>query len=290
MQSIYQLPVSAPFLIPGFPSSMAKKPEILIRFGHLPAEIQEPTDSTPYFQISTSSFLLKIPGIACYLVKNQNEIVIAPEANVEDDEIALFLMDMPFTVLLQLRGFITFRGTALTKNGQARLLLGPAGTGKSTLAEKLLQHGYSLFSDFQVVADGEKIYPGRNFLSLWQDIVEQAGYDSEKLERVRKKLNLYRIYPDNVLEKQSFPLERIFFPHQMFRPNEPTSKKITGQDKIAFLWKNLYGKNLAAKNGFKKKAFSHFLSLVQKKELTHIYLPHGELNEELIQEITGEKL
>ena len=49
--------------------------------------------------------------------------------------------------------------TAVARNGRAVLLLGPSGSGKSDLALRLLDHGFSLVSDDRTLVrlDGERL-------------------------------------------------------------------------------------------------------------------------------------
>ncbi len=210
MQAVYNLIIDSPYKIPGF-FEVSGKADINISTGKVPQTIESPLEETPFYQISKNEFLINIPNIARYYVCNGSEITIEAYTKATENDIIFFLMDTPFTVLLQQRGILSLRGTALEKDGEAILFVGPAGTGKSTVAEAFIQKGFNLVSDGIIVTDGKFVFPGRNFLSLWKDMAVKAGYDIEKLIKIRSCLERYWVeYKQEFFLNEPLKIKKIF--------------------------------------------------------------------------------
>jgi HPr Serine kinase C-terminal domain len=91
-------------------------------------------------------------------------------------------------IVLQLRGVLLFHACAVDVGGQAILVLGAAGAGKSTMAAALVRHGFALLSDdisaIEVIDGAPVVHPGPPRLRLRPDAARATGWDPAALPRV----------------------------------------------------------------------------------------------------------
>jgi hypothetical protein len=273
MQLVYNLKIDSPYLIPGFQEIYDNKPDINIYSGFVPQTIANALAKTPFYQISMTEFLLTVPNIAKYYVCNSSEIRIERAPKATEDDITLFLMDSPFTILLQLRGLISLRGTAITKNGKAIVFSGRTKLVKSALADALIRNGYKLVSDGNIVTDGKQIFPGRSYISLWKDMALKAGYDLQKLIPVRQSLERYWIDCQDSFQNAPIPLKKIY----LFCDSKTDSLKtfmLTGETKMTALFENTSWFYLPVLSVLKKKFLPIYTALAQNTKMIKINFHH----------------
>ena len=81
-------------------------PPVVIRYGDVPAELENPTGRGVLYQASAHQFLLKLDGVARYLVCNGNEIVVEPAPGSLASDVRVFLLGSCFGALLHQRGVL----------------------------------------------------------------------------------------------------------------------------------------------------------------------------------------
>ncbi|MCF8218161.1 MAG: hypothetical protein K9I29_05535 [Bacteroidales bacterium] len=235
-----------------------------IKYGSVPDYLETPIEQNPFFEISTNEFLLKIPEIAAFYVTNGEQIIVEKTKNRNHNEILLFLMDSVFAVLMHQKGLLSFRGTALEKDGKGILLGGSGGAGKSTLARELMSHNnFNLISDGHVFSDGKSFFSGFQMLTLWQDIVEYYSYGLKSLIRPRTKLNKFWVETNKLTKKEETEISAVYHLTQN-KKQEYATMDITGAQKLKYLWNNTSYRRLAELMERKKKNFGVLAQLAGK--------------------------
>ena len=146
--------VPLPYLSPL--SGSPGRPDVTIRLSPLPDTLSRSAKITPKLQItSEGAALVTEPDVARYLLTGASDILISPPDNGNDPAAAVLdtLFGTVFGLLCMGRGMFTVQGTVVAIGGRALLLTGPAGCGKSALAETLIQRGHGLLSDDIAVID-----------------------------------------------------------------------------------------------------------------------------------------
>lgn len=127
-----------PGLMPG-----AGNPDLTIRFGEVSEHLPEPLKGKGVaYEISGDHFLLRVPGVARFLVNHGNEIIIERVGEAEDIDLSVFTINTPIGALLYQRGFLPMHASAIKVNGGCVMFTGVSGVGKSTILASLYQHGY----------------------------------------------------------------------------------------------------------------------------------------------------
>ena len=187
----YQLHIESDLPIPGLaeaPSLPSGEPDVWVRLG----EPTQPHDAMEAF--------LEIAGVARYWTRGGREIFVAPDPGASLSEVAYCLRGSAFAALLAQRGLVPIHASAVYSKHGAILLVGAAGTGKSTLAAALVRHGYPLMSDdFTALRVDDKtgavvVVPSGPELRLCRDTLQNMGEESWKSALpIRPNTNKFRL-------------------------------------------------------------------------------------------------
>jgi hypothetical protein len=174
--------------------------DVSIRIGDVPATLKDAASSGPTWALAQDRFLLRVPGIARFMLSNGDTIVYQPAAAARPDDISAFLTGAAFGVLLHQRGLVVLHASSVNVSGRAALFLGASGAGKSTLAVALANRGYPLVTDdFCVVgrdADGHPlVYPDSRFPKLWANTIRHLGLSHRQRQPVRGRIEKFYVDP-----------------------------------------------------------------------------------------------
>ena len=170
-------------------SGQPKPADVTVRVGKTPAHLPSAASGTPdCWEASPGTALLAVPDVARYLVRRR-EIVIEPGGGSGDD-IVTFLVGPVAIALLQLRGVATLHAASIDIDGEAVVLLGTSGIGKSALARALVARGHGLLADnvTGLVPAGGRIaaLPAYPRLRLWEDLVAETERQQPTREGLKK--------------------------------------------------------------------------------------------------------
>jgi hypothetical protein len=208
-------------------------PDVTLRIGEVPAQLESFTSTPQLYQVSESQFLLKMEGIASYWVKNGNEIVIQPAPGSLDSEVRLFLFGTCLGVLLHQRGILALHASAIETPQGAVLFCGPSGIGKSTLMSAFLNLGYYMLSDdvTGIVLDHAGfpiVLPAMPRSKLWSDAVNHLGHDLNTLPRLRPNEEKFELVERERFAHCPVPLRNIY----LLVTGETESPEITPLDHL----------------------------------------------------------
>jgi hypothetical protein len=183
-----------PELIPGH-----KTADIIFRYGVVPETLESSTSQAGWFQAAPGKFLLRLPDIANYLIKDGKEIIIDPAPEASATEVRLILLGSAMGILLHQRGLLPLHASAIKLPGGATALFaGHSGIGKSTLAAAFRQRGYPVLTDdvsvISLDTDGRPVLlPGYPEIKLVGDAIEKIGQSLESLPRSRTLAEKYSL-------------------------------------------------------------------------------------------------
>ncbi|MBI2865665.1 MAG: sulfotransferase domain-containing protein [Chloroflexi bacterium] len=200
--------------LPRATSSVSSQPDVVIRFGDVPATLDDPAMSTPILAARPDAFLLSLPGVGRFFVRDGREVCIQPENAVPKDVISLHLLHTVLAALLHQRGQLPLHACGVLVDGGCVAFLGHSSAGKSTLAARLHERGYPvLCDDICAVACTEgvvAVYPGIQRLQLWSDAIQALGLSAEVATPTHPEAARYGFPVDAPLLDQPYPLRRIY--------------------------------------------------------------------------------
>lgn len=190
----YGLRIRSELALPLQPDS-SRAPDLLIRNGAVPEALAASRTSLRTWEAAPGRFLLKVEGVARYLVREGREIVVERAGDREQATIA-FLLGSVLAVCLQQRGILTLHASAIEHGVGAVLFTGHSGAGKSTYLAALIKRGYTMLSDdvTGVVLDARYrpvALPAFPYTRLWADAAKELEWPvSEKVVGKSKKYQL----------------------------------------------------------------------------------------------------
>ena len=175
-----------------FAGQQAELPDVTVHLGqtptHLPGHPSQARRTAHLWEARPGMALLSVPGVARYFVQ-PSEIVVEPTGGSDDDMVA-FLVGPAATALLQQRGMAVLHAAAVEIYGEAVVLAGSSGAGKSALAWALAQQGYALLADNVTAlapAGGSfDVLPAYPRLQLWPDVLPEAARERRTREGLEK--------------------------------------------------------------------------------------------------------
>ena len=192
---------------------------VTIRLGDVPDHLPGAVELDPDCFATASQYLLRIDGVARYLVTNGREIVVSLEAGACPRDVRAWLLGTIFVVLCQQRGLLPLHASAVSSepvNGRrgAVAFLARSGQGKSSLAAHLAQRRLRVLADDVCLidptpADDLMVIPSAPWLKLWRNSLLDLGRQAEGLERVFTEDDKYRLPLETVWNRE--PIRKLVF-------------------------------------------------------------------------------
>lgn len=214
--SAYNLTIRSVFTLPELHASNADEEEgeadVRIGWGEIPADgFEGGRQIGRSLWVGRERLLLRVPGVARFLVSNGNEILVDPEPGSDDESIRLFLLGSAFGALLFQRGYLVLHGNAVRIGDQCMVCVGRSGAGKSTLATGFMRRGFSVLADDVVPVDAEcRALPGFPRIKLWQDVADRLEIDTGGLPRIRPSMEKFNLPIDAGGMRESLPIRWVF--------------------------------------------------------------------------------
>ncbi len=213
----YELTIRADFPIPEFRACLQPTgtPDLIIRYGTVPRELEGATGRGVLYQATSRQFLLSLDEVARYLVQDGNEIVVEPVAAGREGDVRVFLLGSCFGALLHQRGLLVLHSSAIHTESGAVLFAGPSGCGKSTLLGELLRRGHTMMTDdvCALTLDATEqplVLPGYPRTRLWADAARVLEQSVDHLTRTRPGLQKYERHVEEAYWAQPAPLRGIY--------------------------------------------------------------------------------
>jgi hypothetical protein len=173
--------------------------DVRISLGVVPECIESPISCGGLYEASATQFLLRLEGVANYLVESGSQITIEPTSN-DPTELRVFLYSSCMGALLQQRGIVPLHASGVLTDRGALLFAGASGVGKSTLAAALSLRGFPVIADdiAAITLDSQgkaKVLPGIRRLKLWKQALSQLHLADLPLQRTRHHLEKYEYSP-----------------------------------------------------------------------------------------------
>lgn len=239
------LSVSTDLELPGFPAGPAGPADIVIARAPVAGALEDADSSGPTWAMKPGRFLLAVPGIARYLLRDGAAIDYQPEPDADPGDVAAFTMGAAFGVLLHQRGLVVLHASSVCVNGKAALFLGPSGAGKSTLAAALVRRGYPLVADdFCVLsiggAGGPQVHPDGALPKLWLEAIEQLELTDRRLRAVRGRLSKFYVQPPQGTVSAPMPMGPAYVLREARAPNGPGIERPNIVDAAHLVRSNAY--------------------------------------------------
>ena len=173
---------------------------VSVRLGKVPTEIAGGASYGTSCQISTSEYLLMIPGVANFYVKDGGSVWVDRAPDAQSADVSTFLLGSVFGALCHQNGLLPLHASSVRSRVGVTAFLGDSGAGKSTMAACLHDRGYGIVSDDICVLEAEpgtevmRVIPLAGWLKLWRASLNHLGEAPDEKNRVYSEDDKYRLY------------------------------------------------------------------------------------------------
>jgi hypothetical protein len=196
---------------------------VSIRLAGVPERIANVVANESRWWASRDEYLLRVPGVANFLVRHGREVLVQPAAGALPADIRAYLLSPIFSTLCHQAGMYSLHASAVRVGEGVVAFLGDSGAGKSTLAAGLAQRGYTLVADDICLLDPRQnaasansgptlVIPVAPALKLRRSALDHLGTRPESLPRVFSRDDKYRVpVPQPSGPVQRLPLREVLF-------------------------------------------------------------------------------
>jgi hypothetical protein len=226
---------------------------VLVRFGKIDEGITKPMQLVAGRRRADSEEVcLVFDGIGSFLIRSGTEIVVQPEAGVDDDRVRPFVIGTALGVLLIQRGGLILHASTVGVNGRGAAFMGGPGWGKSTTAAALRRRGHRLVADdiTSVVLDGDRhlVRPGFPTQRLTEESATALGHDYAALRPIAMTA-LKRQQPiPGAFDASPIVLDRVYVLADGSDP-DPVIERLPSHEALSELVRHSYGPSLVHELG-----------------------------------------
>jgi hypothetical protein len=266
-------------------------PEVTIRYGDVPAILDDATAGGVLYQITPDRFLLDLKPIAGirYLVQHGSEMIV--ECSLAAPPIIrLFLFGSCMGALLYQRGALPLHGSAIQTPRGAVVFAGLSGSGKSTIAAGFHARGFAVLADdISVITLDETgtpaVFPGPQRLNLWPDILQKLGKDQQSTRRIRPVMEKYDVSLGVDFAEKSLPLHAVY----ILQPNNVYTvhlEPVRGVERLRMLHANWYRHRYSKQMGKVELLVRQSAAIASQVKICRILRPDGPvLLDELLEHV-----
>jgi hypothetical protein len=286
IRSVLSLPLPA--------SAVDDDADVEVIYDEVPDQLSGATACGMAYQARPGRLLLKVDGVARYLICDGRRIIIQRATGAHDDDVRLFLLGSALGALLHQRNAIVLHGSAVIVDGMAVAFIGPSGIGKSTLAVAFGRRGNRVLTDDLCVAwpheaSGQiMVEPGFHESKLWMDSLQHLHIDATGLRKIRSSLEKRALPLGAAFASCAAPLKRIY----VLRARNDARLSIVdlqGAQKFEALNDQTYRGQFLDGLGARPAHFRNALLLAQRVPIAVIERPRGVFQlEDLVAQVTAD--
>lgn len=256
-------------------------PDVTIEFGPVPHALAPEEGAgkvvrSPLWQAAPGVFLLWMRRIAGFLVTGGDRIRIQP-AGGEEEDVATFCCGTAWTVLLQQRGILTLHAAAVDVGGEATVIMGSSGIGKSSLAAALGERGLPLLADdvtgIAVDAAGTShVLPAGTNQRLWNDTLHRMGWTGRRKGQVRGKVHKYYVAARAACETPR-PVGRVLLLEEDPEDRPIAATQLGEAEGFWALWEHTIRRHAMEAMGVRARHFGTVATLVRARPVVRVRRP-----------------
>jgi hypothetical protein len=269
--------VELPELIPA--PLTAKQADVNLILAETPRRLEKAIHSGVLYQAAPAQFLLQMPKIARYFVRNSNEILVEPETESLAEEVRLFLLGTVWAALLHQRELLVLHASGVLTPKGAVIFMGRSSTGKSSLAAAFYRRGFSVLGDDTLALDvknGQALaYPTFPQLRLWPDMLRTLKITPAETLALRPKLPKRGLPTPDGFEVGPQAIAAIYLLDTDLE-NEITLEKLQGMGRFSILLKNTFREKFLGGLGVRPVHFQKVSQVAQKTPVARLTRPENK--------------
>lgn len=250
--------------------------DVEIRTGIVPERLAGVRFESPLYDIDTGVLLLRIPGVARYLVTDGRQITVQPAPEADVRSLELFLLGSAFGALCQQRGLLPLHASAVDVGGACVAFTGVSGAGKSTMAVCLAERGYPLVCDDVCVIGvddaGEVLVSAADArVKLWEDGLHSLNVGLDGLRSVRAEMRKFHLPVRGVQGTRPVPLAAVYVLTE--QGDRQCIEPLHGFDAIMAIAENTYRREFIQPLGLARQHFAWCGAVARRAHVRRLTRP-----------------
>lgn len=272
--------------------------QITISINNLSEMWSELSDNcTGPFVVSKEYIMFRVEGVAIFLIKDGNAIVVSPLQPNREDEIRLYILGTCMGAILLQNNILPLHGSVLSIDGKAYGIVGECGAGKSTLARAFIKKGYKLLSDDLIpvtfINNIPQVIPSYPYQKLWEESLAEFNMKSENYLPIVYRESKYSVPMEDLFESETIPLAGIFVLNKQDGDNIEL-KELNSINAIQVISEHTYRNFLIQRLGLLNWHFQLSAKIIENIQVFKLVRPTSrftanELTDVIIKEINGGK-
>ena len=288
---IYGLTVQSDIVLPGaMECQAAADPDVKAVLGEIPEFLKGSREAG--YGTRTNGFInawFFTPQAAEFYVEKGTDVIISPIENPNWDLIASLFLSAALSLILLQRNESVFHGSALTCNGQAFIVSGDSGAGKSTVSFELMKKPYGFLADDTVrvhrvngIFTAEPSYPQQK---VCRDMAERLGLELQKLRYIDENRDKFaKMCLDRYLT-EGLPLKLMVILRKDPEAEEVYCRELQGQDYLNALTHAFYLEETYRRaTGFPAELMLQLIAMAAQVKVYALYRPESG---NTIETVTG---
>ncbi|MZP67240.1 MAG: hypothetical protein GT597_13970 [Bacteroidales bacterium] len=160
-------------------------PDVSLREVSAVKTVVNPDFTSGNWQVNQNEYSARVDGVADFYVRDGNYVEFVPDAGANQGWIRLYLRGQVLVALLHQRRILNFHASSFVHDGKGIMVLGDAGTGKSSITASFIIKGAGFLTDDitpVIFRDGDPlIWPIYSDIRLRDSTVEQLQISPDRL-------------------------------------------------------------------------------------------------------------
>lgn len=268
-----------------FPQLLVEKPcveeqiEIYIQERTVPEDIREQNKEITYEFGEVRSWLRN--STTWLVVENGSRILYERRENGNQIYLQTYILGFGMAMLHLQRKEMALHCSALCRQGEAILITGESGSGKSTMTASLLKNGFDFMADDMTIikrnaVGGIHVMSGFPFQKLTRDMVSASGYLLEELIYINEKKDKFLVPYERKFPTEETKVKAIFHLEVNNSIKQVQYEKLEGMEKYYTCVHNLFLRKLFQPQKHANFYAEHCLEIASKIMVYRIQRPVGE--------------
>ena len=254
---------------------------VSVKVGEVPSAIAGGVRYGDSCQVSSSEYLLTIPGVAGFYVTNGDSVLVDRVASAQPADVSMYLLGSVFGALCHQNDLLPLHASSVLSGSGATAFLGDSGAGKSTLAACLQDRGYGIVSDDICVLAPEpptgqmKVIPLAGWLKLWRTSLDHLGEIPEEKNRVYSEDDKYRLYLETHAGDRPELANLVFLTKALEVGGEPRLEPLSSSETLAGMMQLTYLGYITELTGSHERVFRQCARVLAKAKGYRLVVPWG---------------
>jgi energy-coupling factor transporter ATP-binding protein EcfA2 len=230
--------------------------DIVIQAGMIPDDIKQQEGVCHYHIGEKRSWLVN--STTWLVIEDGSKVTyeLRPKGNV--NHLRTYILGFAMAMLYLQQGEMAIHCAAVSKEGEAILIAGESGSGKSTVTDTLLSIGYHLMADDMAVVRINQsgravVVPGFPYQKLCRDVITRKGCSTDDLIYIHEDKDKFLVPYKDEFYLEEKPLKAMFLLVLDPDVHEVMKEQLKGFDKFHALVDNLFLRHLLNSKKYEAK-------------------------------------